>query len=65
MTTKKNKLTIPKKDNTLTTITDEKMINEVLCNIGKKSKNPIKKELINNFVNDKNDNGLKKVVKKY
>lgn len=58
---KKNKSTVPKKDNTLTTITDEKMINEVLCNIGKKSKNPVKKELINNFVND---NGIKKVVKK-
>lgn len=61
---KKNKSTIPKKDNTLTTITDEKMINEVLCNIGKKSKNPVKKELINNFMNDKNDNEIKKVVKK-
>jgi len=63
-TNKKNKSTVPKKDNTLTTITDEKMINEVLCNIGKKSKNPVKKELINNFVNDKNDNGIKKNVKK-
>lgn len=63
-TNKKNKSTVPKKDNTLTTITDEKMINEVLCNIGKKSKNPVKKELINNFVNDKNDNEIKKVVKK-
>jgi hypothetical protein len=61
---KKNKSTVPKKDNTLTTITDEKMINEVLCNIGKKSKNPVKKELINNFVNDKNDNEIKKVVKR-
>lgn len=63
-TNKKNKSTVTKKDNTLTTITDEKMINEVLCNIGKKSKNPVKKELINNFVNDKNDNEIKKVIKK-
>lgn len=59
----KNKKTT-KKDNTLTTITDEKMINEVLCNIGKKSKNLVQKELINNFVSNKNDNGIKKVVKK-
>ena len=58
---KKNKSIVPKKDNTLITITDEKIINEVLCNIGKKSKNPVKKELIDNFVND---NGIKKVVKK-
>lgn len=63
-TNKKNKSTFPKKDNTLTTITDEKMINEVLCNIGKKSKNLNEKELINNFVNDKNDNEIKKVVKR-
>jgi len=64
---KKNKSTVSKKDTTLTTlttITDEKMINEILCNIGKKSKNPVKKKLINNFVNDKNDNEIKKVVKK-
>jgi hypothetical protein len=58
----KNKSKNTKKDNTLTTITDEKTINEVLCNIGKKSKNPVKKELINNFVNNKTDNGTKKVV---
>lgn len=53
---KKNKSTIIKKDNTLTTITDDKMINEILCNIGKKSKNPVDKVLINNFVNDKSEN---------
>ena len=61
---KKNKSTIQKKDITLTSITDEKMINEVLCGIGKKSKNQDKKELIDNFVNDNNDNGIKKVVKR-
>lgn len=33
-------------------ITDDKMINEILGNIGKKAKNKNKKELINNFVNN-------------
>ena len=66
MANKKNKSTVKDGNNNLTTITDEKMINEVLCNIGKKSKNPGKKELINNFVNGKNDIGIgnKTAVKK-
>ena len=62
-TIKKNKSSISKKDNNLTTITDDKMINEVLCNIGKKSKNPVNKVLINNFINDANSNGTKKTYK--
>lgn len=59
-TLKKNKSNV-KKDNNLTTLTDDKMINEVLCNIGKKSKNPAKKEFINNFVSN---NGTNKSAKK-
>jgi len=43
---------IPNKNDTVT-ITDDKMINEILGNIGKKSKNPNKKELINNFIEKK------------
>jgi hypothetical protein len=39
------------------------MINEVLGNIGKRSKDPVKKSLINNFMNEKN-NDDKKIVKK-
>lgn len=53
-TNKKTKSTFLKKDNTMTTITDDKTINEVLENIGKKSKNPAKKLLINNHINEKN-----------
>jgi len=64
---KKNKTTKQKKTNNsinenngVTTLTDDNMINEVLLNMGKKSKNPVKKELINNFVNDKFNNTGKK-----
>jgi hypothetical protein len=64
---KKNKSTKQKKTNNsinenngVTTLTDDNMINEVLLNMGKKSKNPVKKELINNFVNDKFNNTGKK-----
>jgi hypothetical protein len=45
------------------TITDDKMINEVLGNIGKKTNDPVKKALVNNFINEKK-NDIKKVVKK-
>lgn len=37
------------------TVTDDKTINEILGNIGKKSKNQNKKELINNFIENKNN----------
>lgn len=53
-TNKKNRSTIKKKDtDNITTITDDKTINEILGNIGKKSKNPEKKALINNFMENK------------
>ena len=42
------------------TVTDDKMINEILGSIGKKSKNQNKKELINNFIEKKNINDEKK-----
>ena len=42
-------------DDKVITVTDDKMINEILGNIGKKSKNPNKKELINNFIENKNN----------
>ena len=42
------------------TVTDDKMINEILGGIGKKSKNQNKKELINNFIEKKNYNDEKK-----
>lgn len=62
MTLKKNKSTKQQNhtENNVT-ITDDKMINEVLGNIGKKSKDPVKKSLINNFINEKPNN---KVVNK-
>ena len=60
---KKNKSTTSQNDNNNIPLTDDKMINEVLGNIGKKSKDPIKKSLINNFMNEKN-NDVKKIVKK-
>ena len=41
-------------------VTDDKMINEILGNMGKKSKNPVKKELINNFVDGKKKYDIKK-----
>jgi hypothetical protein len=63
-TNKKTKSVNLKKDNNITTITDDKTINEVLENIGKKSKNPAKKALINNFINDKSNNDAKKDTKK-
>ena len=58
----KNKSTVSQNDNNIT-ITDDKMINEVLGNIGKRSKDPVKKSLINNFINEKNTD-IKKTVKK-
>lgn len=60
---KKNKSTISQNDNNNIPLTDDKMINEVLGNIGKRSKDPVKKSLINNFMNEKN-NDVKKIVKK-
>lgn len=45
-----------KKDDNEITITDDKMINKILGNIGKKSKNINKKELINNFIENKKIN---------
>lgn len=59
-TNKKNKSTIPKKENNLTTITDDKTINEILGNIGKKTKNTGKKSLINNFIENKNNKVISK-----
>jgi hypothetical protein len=59
---KKNKSTT-QNDNNITTITDDKMINEILGNIGKKSKDINKKALVNNFLNEKT-NDTKKTVKK-
>lgn len=40
-------------------ITDENMINDALMNIGKKAKNPDKKILVNNFVNNYSTNKSK------
>ena len=45
-----------KNDNKNVSITDDKMITEILENIGKKSKNITKKDLINNFIENNNDN---------
>lgn len=59
-TNKKNKSTIPKKENNVTTITDDKTINEILGNIGKKTKNTGKKSLINNFIENKNNKVISK-----
>lgn len=59
---KKNKSTLSQNENNIT-ITDDKMINEILGNIGKKNKDPAKKALVNNFINDKT-NETKKFVKK-
>lgn len=59
---KKNKSSISQNDNNIH-LTDDKMINEVLCNIGKRSKDPVKKSLINNFM-DGGANNEKKIVKK-
>ena len=59
---KKNKSTTSQNDNIIP-LTDDKMINEVLGNIGKRSKDPVKKSLINNFMNEKS-NDVKKIVKK-
>lgn len=41
-------------------VTDDKTINEILGSIGKKSKNPINKEIINNFVDGKKKYDKKK-----
>ena len=59
-TNKKNKST--QNENNIA-ITDDKMINEVLGNIGKKSKDPLKKSLVNNFLNEKK-NDVQKTIKK-
>ena len=59
---KKNK-SITQNDNNIITITDDKMINEVLGNIGKKSRDINKKVLVNNFLNEKT-NDTKKIGKK-
>jgi hypothetical protein len=61
-TNKKNKSSIAPNENNIA-ITDDKMINEILGNIGKKSKDPVKKALVNNFINEKT-NDVKKPVKK-
>ena len=55
-----NKSKVQQKDNNVT-ITDDKMINEVLCNIGKKSKDPVKKSMINDFIDNKSN--TKKKIK--
>jgi hypothetical protein len=47
---KKNK----SKSNANISVTDDKMINEILGTMGKRAKNPAKKELVNNFLNEKN-----------
>lgn len=57
--TKKNK-----NDDGVITVTDDKTINEILGNIGKKSKNQNKKELINNFIENKNNYDKKNYEKK-
>jgi hypothetical protein len=44
-------------------VTDEKMINEVLENIGKKTKNSGKKAFVNNFIENKNNYDSKKQTK--
>ena len=50
----KKKNTLNKDDNNKNyQITDDKMINDVLGNIGKRSKNPLKKQVINNFMDGK------------
>ena len=54
MSLKKNKNNLNKENNKNVSVTDEKMINEILGNIGKKTKNPEKKNLINNFVKKNN-----------
>lgn len=59
---KKNKSIVTQNDNNIH-LTDDKMINDVLGNIGKRSKDPVKKSLINNFMNEKN-NDIKKTIKK-
>jgi hypothetical protein len=53
---------IKNNDDLTITVTDDKMINEILGNIGKKSKNPNKMELINNFIEKKNINDEKKNI---
>ena len=47
-------------DDGLITVTDDKMINEILGNIGQKSKNQNNKEIINNFIDNKNNYENKK-----
>lgn len=60
---KKNKTGTKKETNNIS-LTDDKMINEVLGNMGKRSKNPVKKELINNFINNKSFDDTKKAINK-
>ena len=43
----------------MVSVTDDKMINEILYNMSKKSKNPVKKELINNFIDTNKKPNLK------
>jgi len=50
----KNNKSLNSNDNNII-LTDDKMITDILGNIGKKSKNPIKKTLIDNFINEKTD----------
>ncbi len=59
---KNNKPLISNDNNMI--LTDDKMINNVLGNIGKKSKNPIKKTLIDNFINEKTSSNVKKSYQK-
>jgi len=44
------------------TITDDKLISDILGNIGKKTKNVIKKDTINNFIENKNNYDKKKNI---
>ncbi len=60
---KKNNKSIDKNDDKIISVTDDKTINEILGNIGKKAKNPVKKELINNFIENKNTFDNKKNIK--
>ena len=62
-TNKTTKITTNKNDDNHITVTDDKTINEILGNIGKKSKNDGKKSLINNFIEGKNNYDNKKYIK--
>jgi hypothetical protein len=62
ITPKKNNKSINNNDDKVISVTDDKTINEILGNIGKKSKNPVKKKLINNFIDNKNSYDNKKYI---